>query len=95
MPIAPPCMVLDCTDPDNASGQWQYIPEAEQRAIEAAMAKAAEAASEDKPLAWLSLETNRETFRHELHARYWPGGGEPQLLASAHPHGAWVEWMAG
>lgn len=77
---------------------WQYIPEAEQAAIEAAMAQAAEAATEERPLAWLSLETNRETFRHELHVRHWPSadgaGGEPKLLAHAHPHGAWVEWVA-
>ncbi|MBB3033236.1 DUF2332 domain-containing protein [Alteriqipengyuania lutimaris] len=73
---------------------WQYVPEGEQAAIAAAMEKAGEAASEDKPLAWLSLETNRETFRHELHARYWPSGGESQLLAHAHPHGEWVEWVA-
>ena len=73
---------------------WQYVPQAEQEAIEAAMAKAGEAATQERPLAWLSLETNRETFRHELHARFWPDGGEPQLLAFAHPHGAWVEWVA-
>lgn len=78
---------------------WQYVPDAEQAAVESAMAKAAEAATEDTPLAWLSLETNRETFRHELHARYWPSaddaGGEPKMLAHAHPHGAWVEWVGG
>jgi hypothetical protein len=39
------------------------------------------------------LETNRETFRHELVVRYWPGGAEPVKLAEAHPHGAWVEWL--
>lgn len=72
---------------------WQYVPEAEQAQIETAMARAAEAANEERPLARLSLETNRETFRHELHARYWPGGDEPRMLAFAHPHGAWVEWV--
>lgn len=73
---------------------WQYVPEAEQAAIIAAMERAGEAATDGKPLAWLSLETNRETFRHELHARFWPDGGTPQLLAHAHPHGEWVEWVA-
>ena len=38
------------------------------------------------------LETNRETFRHELSVRYWPGGEEPVLLSEAHPHGAWIAW---
>jgi len=72
---------------------WQYIPHDQQQAVQAAMADAAASATEEKPLAWISLETNRETFRHELHVSYWPGSGEPTLLACAHPHGAWVEWL--
>lgn len=77
---------------------WQYIPEEQQAQIEQAMAQAAASACEKRPLAWLMLETNRETFKHELIVRYWDGGaqsGEPHLLANAHPHGAWVEWLAG
>lgn len=74
---------------------WQYIPDDQQQAIEAAMEAAGRAASPDQPLAWVTLETNRATFRHELHVRHWPGSGEPVLLACAHPHGAWVEWLAG
>ncbi|MFN4112793.1 MAG: DUF2332 domain-containing protein [Sphingomonadaceae bacterium] len=74
---------------------WQYIPDDQQQAVTAAMAEAARSASVNRPLAWLTLETNRTTFRHELHVRYWPGGDEPALLACAHPHGAWVEWLAG
>lgn len=72
---------------------WQYIPENTRAAIEAAMAAAAERATAEKPLAWVALETNRETFRHELHVRYWPGGGEETLLGCGHPHGAWAEWF--
>jgi hypothetical protein len=71
---------------------WQYLPEATQRSIAAAMEQAGARATPDKPLAWVQLETNRATFRHELTVRYWPGGEEPVLLAEAHPHGAWVEW---
>ncbi len=74
---------------------WQYIPDDQRERITAAMASAAALASTDMPLAWITLETNRTTFRHELHVRHWPGGGEAQLLACAHPHGAWVEWLAG
>ena len=51
------------------------------------------AATAERPLAWIALETNRETFAHELRVRYWPGGGEAVHLANAHPHGAWVEWF--
>jgi hypothetical protein len=71
---------------------WQYLPDATQRAIAAMMNAAGETATAEKPLAWVALETNRKTFKHELRVRHWPGGAEPVLLAEAHPHGAWVEW---
>ncbi len=73
---------------------WQYIPPATRQNIEEAMASAAPGATTSSPLAWVSLETNRETFRHELSVRYWPGGGAGQLLGCGHPHGAWAEWFA-
>jgi hypothetical protein len=72
---------------------WQYMPEAKRAAITAAMEQAGASATKERPLAWIALETNRETFSHELHVRYWPGGEEPVLLSHAHPHGAWVEWL--
>jgi hypothetical protein len=71
---------------------WQYIPQETRAHIEAAMAAAGAAATEDSLLAWVSLETNRETFRHELRVRFWPGGEEATLLGCGHPHGAWAEW---
>ncbi len=71
---------------------WQYIPEDRQQRITAAMERAGAAADAETPLAWIALETNRETFAHELTVRYWPGQAEPVLLATAHPHGAWIEW---
>jgi hypothetical protein len=71
---------------------WQYLPETTRRSITAAMEQAGSRATADKPLAWVRLETNRATFRHELTVRFWPGGAEPVMLAEAHPHGAWVEW---
>ncbi len=72
---------------------WQYIPEATRDEIEAAMEKAGAEAAADRPLAWVALETNRATFRHELKVRYWPGGEEEVLLGCGHPHGAWAEWF--
>ena len=72
---------------------WQYLPDFTQERITAAMEEAGEAADDGHPLAWLSLETNRETFAHELHVRYWPGGEEAVHLANAHAHGEWVEWL--
>ena len=72
---------------------WQYLPEASQDAITAMMEDAGHAATAERPLAWVSLETNRATFAHELRVRYWPGGDQAVHLANAHPHGAWVEWL--
>jgi hypothetical protein len=72
---------------------WQYLPQATRDAIRDMMNAAGERASADKPLAWIRVETNRTTFRHELTVKYWPGGEQVVQLAEAHPHGAWVEWM--
>ncbi|PHR15752.1 MAG: hypothetical protein COA41_15660 [Sphingopyxis sp.] len=74
---------------------WQYLPQTTKDRITTAMETAGKAATADKPLAWISLETNRKTFSHELVIRYWPGGEEPALLGRAHAHGAWVEWFEG
>jgi len=75
------------------SVMWQYLPEATRRSITAAMEAAGSRATVERPLAWVRLETNRQTFRHELSVRYWPGGEEPVILSEAHPHGAWIEWQ--
>ena len=72
---------------------WQYLPDTVQRRIQTAMAAAGEAATAEKPLAWISLETNRATFRHELKVSYWPGCSEPAHLGEAHAHGIWVNWL--
>lgn len=72
---------------------WQYIPADRQAMIEAAMAEAGAQATAQSPLAWIKLETNRATFRHELIVRHWPGDGEPRLLGEAQAHGAWVRWQ--
>lgn len=71
---------------------WQYIPAGERERIVALMEAAGNRADETTPLAWVSLEANRDTHRHELTVRYWPGGDNWQQLATAHPHGAWIEW---
>ncbi|MFB0613193.1 DUF2332 domain-containing protein [Aurantiacibacter poecillastricola] len=72
---------------------WQYMPEITRDAVTEAMEAAAAKATAEKPLAWIRVETNRETFKHELTVKYWPGGGDDwTMLAEAHPHGAWVEW---
>lgn len=73
---------------------WQYIPGTVRAEITKAMERAGAEATPERPLAWIALETNRATFRHELTVRYWPGGEEPVMLGIGHPHGAWAEWIA-
>lgn len=72
---------------------WQYIPKAGRQRIRHAMEEAGQKATQERPLAWLALEANRETYRHELVARHWRGSGEPVKLGEAHAHGAWVKWL--
>jgi hypothetical protein len=73
---------------------WQYLPEDEKRRISVAMEKAGRRATPTRALAWIALEANRELLAHGLIVRRWPGGGEPELLAAAHAHGAWIDWRA-
>lgn len=74
---------------------WQYVPEDQQRRVTAAMERAGALATQERPLAWISLEADRTLLNHRLKVRYWPGGAEDTLLAAAHAHGAWVEWFGG
>jgi hypothetical protein len=75
---------------------WQYIPTPAQHRITHAIEVAGAAATPDRPLVWMMLETNRATFAHELTVRVWDGGehnGAVHLLGSAQAHGAWVKWL--
>ncbi|TCM21835.1 hypothetical protein EDF56_101511 [Novosphingobium sp. PhB165] len=71
----------------------QYVSEDQRVRIAQAMEAAGAAASADKPLAWISVEGDRTKLGHALTVRYWPGGEEWHLLAHAHAHGAWIEWL--
>ena len=72
---------------------WQYVPAVQQDRVTAAMEAAGALATAELPLAWVAVEANRNTHRHELVVRHWPGGSEPQLLAISHPHGASIDWQ--
>jgi hypothetical protein len=76
----------------NHSIVWQYIPEDRRQKIRTAIENAGRNATPERPLAWIMLETNRETFKHELSVKYWPGPDTWHLLAEAHAHGAWIDW---
>jgi hypothetical protein len=73
---------------------WQYIPPERRERIVAAMAAAGARADDARPLAWMMLETNRQSFRHELRVRHWSSAGDSgwQLLGQAQAHGTWVEF---
>ncbi len=71
---------------------WQYVPADQQARVTAAMEAAGARATAERQLAWISLEANRVLHLHELVVRHWPGGGEPVMLARAHPHGASIDW---
>ncbi len=74
---------------------WQYMAANSRARIEAAIAVAGVKATPERPLAWIMLETNRQTFRHELRVRHWPGPDGWTMLGEAHAHGAWVHWCPG
>ncbi len=71
---------------------WQYIPQERRQRITALIEAAGAAATAERPLVWMMLETNRATFKHELTVRCWPGGGAPTMLGEAQAHGAWIDW---
>ena len=73
---------------------WQYVPIDQQKRVTAAIEAAGARATDQRALAWIAVEANRNTHRHELIVRYWPGGAEPTLLAISHPHGASIAWQA-
>jgi hypothetical protein len=78
------------------SVMWQYLPAAEQAAIQALMNAAGAASTPDTPLAWLRFEPPQPDAKMELRCRLWDGstpGGQERLLALCHPHGAVVEWV--
>jgi len=72
---------------------WQYIPKIARERIKQMMKATGAKATANRPLVWLSLEANRETYRHELIVQHWPGSKEPIKLGEAHAHGAWMKWL--
>ncbi len=70
---------------------WQYFPKSTVDLANSAIAKAAEDASSDHPLAHLAMESDGgEGAAVTLAA--WPGG-KKQLVARVDFHGRWVNWL--
>lgn len=68
---------------------WQYMPDAIQQRITEAMIRAGAAATPERPLYWLRMESDGDSAAVTL--RQWPGGAEREL-GRADYHGRWVVW---
>jgi hypothetical protein len=73
---------------------WQYFPRAKQLKGKALIEKAGEKATQDAPLAWLSMENDNTPPGAVLTLRLWPGN-HTITLGRADFHGRWVRWDAG
>jgi hypothetical protein len=71
---------------------FQYFDAESQKRVANRIEAAGEQASARAPVAWLRFEKEPGEDRHSLRLRTWPGG--EQLLAWAHPHGHWVQWLS-
>ena len=74
------------------SAFFGYMPAENQAALVEFLADAGSHADPTAPLAWLRMEPPTDNpAMMELRLTLWPGG-EDRRLATAHPHGAWIEW---
>ncbi|MEQ1867408.1 MAG: DUF2332 family protein, partial [Micropepsaceae bacterium] len=71
---------------------WQYIAKETRDKIEALLKATGDCATNSTPLAWLTLEQCAPDQLTEVRLTLWPGG-QTQKIATAHPHGAWIEWL--
>ncbi len=71
---------------------WQYIDDAGQDRITAAMEAAGARATAERPLGWVQVEADRTINRHDIRIRSWPEHAESVLYGHAHAHGFWVEY---
>lgn len=76
------------------SVMWQYMPEATQNAISAAIEDKGRSSDTARPLAWLCFEPSEEYFPMHVAVRLWPGDTK-HIFARCHPHGASLEWFGG
>lgn len=73
---------------------FQYFPPESQARIHRHIAAIGAQATKTTPLAWLRLEVDpARDNKPTLHLTLWPGG-TTRTLATASPHGHWVEWLA-
>ncbi len=76
---------------------FQYFPAATKARIAAHLASVGSTATRQAPIAWLRYEMDDPAQPHlpTLRLTMWQGGeAEDRLLARAHPHGSFIEWLA-
>ena len=66
---------------------WGYLAAETRERIQSCLTRVGASARADAPIAWLRFE-----IPGQLRLTLWPGGSE-QVLANAHPHGEWIEWL--
>ena len=72
---------------------WQYMPPESQATLAQVIAGHGANATPDAPFAWLRMEPPPEHMSNmEVRLTLWPGD-EGRILATVHPHGAWVKWL--
>lgn len=72
---------------------WQYLPGSTAAAIRAAIAEAAQAATDATPFAWLRMEAEAGEKRGAVvRLSLWPQGPVDEAIAVADFHGRWLEW---
>jgi hypothetical protein len=69
-----------------------YFDSEYRRRFREAIEHAGMGATAEAPLAWLSLEFERDRDRFATRLRLWPGG-EDRLIALSGPHGPPVRWL--
>ena len=74
----------------------QYLDAAARSRFATMIAAAGAETTASRPLAWLSYELASDESGYELVLAYWPGDAEGpwrRRLATAHPHGRWIDWQ--
>jgi hypothetical protein len=69
----------------------QYLEAADYDAVMSSIVRGAEAATDERPLAWISFEWLPDRSEVQLQLTSWPGG-ETRHLATCHPYGQWIHW---
>ena len=71
---------------------WQYVSEEQRQGVKLVMDRAAEAATTDKPLAWLRMEPSESGGCAELRVSIWPDRQDIHLADVCY-HGKWIRWL--